>query len=194
MSGEAADGAEGSENADDALVDVEMLHANPTNTSASGELLVHTTPESYLDLVSALKEDGYGFLVDLCVVDYLTHPGRIDLPVGVNGERFEVVTHLLDPATRRRVRVRVQVPAETAPTEDADNASPLGPSVPSLFDHFPGSEAMEREAFDLFGITFENHPDMTRILMPENWEGHPLRKDYGIGSIPVQFKSSNAGR
>ena len=63
------------------------------------------------------------------------------------------------------------------------------PTLPTLFDLHPGTEAMEREVFDMFGITFTDHPDMTRILMPEDWEGHPLRKDYAVGSIPVQFKS-----
>ena len=73
------------------------------------------------------------------------------------------------------MRLRIQVPEAEA-------------SVPSLFDVHPGSEAMEREAFDMFGIRFEGHPDLTRILMPEEWEGHPLRKDYAIGRVPVQFK------
>jgi NADH-quinone oxidoreductase subunit C len=101
------------------------------------------------------------------------------LPDGVGRERFEVVVNLLDMAGRRRIRLRVQVP-------ESD------PSIPSLFDIHPGTEAMEREVFDMFGIAFDRHPDPSRILMPEDWIGHPLRKDYEIGEIPVQFKGAPA--
>ncbi len=114
---------------------------------------------------------------DLCGVDYLQHMDR-SLPDGVEPERFEVVVNLIDIAARRRIRVRVQVP-------ESD------PVVSSLFDVHPGTEAMERETFDMFGVAFDEHPDLTRILMPEDWEGHPLRKDYEVGRIPVQFKGAN---
>jgi NADH-quinone oxidoreductase subunit C len=87
--------------------------------------------------------------------------------------------NLLSLEKRARVRLRVQVPESDA-------------TVPSLFDLHPGTEAHERETFDMFGISFDGHPDMTRILMPEDWDGHPLRKDYGIGAIPVQFKGANS--
>jgi NADH-quinone oxidoreductase subunit C len=116
--------------------------------------------------------------VDLTGVDYLQHAGRT-VPDGVVAERFEVVVNLLDMRQRRRVRVRVQVPAEDA-------------VLPTLFDLYPGTEAMEREVFDMFGIEFDGHPDLTRILMPEDWIGHPLRKDYEVGRIPVQFKEAHA--
>ena len=96
-------------------------------------------------------------------------------------ERFEVVVNLLSISQVRRVRIRVQVPATDA-------------VVPTLFDLYPGTEAMEREAYDLFGVVFDGHPDMTRILLPEDWEGHPLRKDYGMGRVPVQFKGSPGPR
>ena len=88
-----------------------------------------------------------------------------------------MVINLLSMSKRARLRVRVQI-AESEPT------------LESLFDLYPGSEAMEREAFDMFGISFTGHPDLTRILMPEDWEGHPLRKDYAQGRIPVQFKGA----
>ena len=140
--------------------------------------MIHATREGYIDAVKALTDDGYTMCVDLTVVDYLAFPGRT-LPPGVDAERFEVVVNFLDIAAGRRIRVRVQVPADD-------------PTLPTLFDIHPGTEAMEREAFDMFGISFTDHPDLSRILMPEDWEGHPLRKDYEVGSIPVQFKEANS--
>jgi NADH-quinone oxidoreductase subunit C len=142
-----------------------------------GQMVMFPTREQYLQLMKDLVDDGYEVCTDLCGVDYLTHPGRA-LPAGVDAERFEVVVNLIDLRQARRLRVRVQVP-------ESD------PTVASLFDLWPGSEAMEREAFDMFGIRFEDHPDLTRILMPEDWIGHPLRKDYAEGRIPVQFKGAD---
>ena len=114
-------------------------------------------------------------------VDYLTYEADRALPDGVDPERFEVVVTLMSHTERERVRLRIQVPE-------------VEPSVPSLFDVHPGSEAMEREVFDLYGIRFDGHPDLTRILMPEDWVGHPLRKDEAIGRIPVQFKGTADAR
>jgi NADH-quinone oxidoreductase subunit C len=127
-----------------------------------------------------LKADDFEMCVDLCGVDYLEHRDRA-LPQGVVRTRFEVVVNLLSLSKRQRVRVRVQ-------------AGDDEPEVDSLFVLYPGTEAMEREAFDLFGVLFTNHPDLTRILMPEEWEGHPLRKDYGSGRVPVQFKEAPGPR
>ena len=138
------------------------------------------TREQYLPLVAALRADGFELCADLCAVDYLDHPGR-ELPEGVTPTRFEVVVNLLSMSSKRRVRVRVQ-------------AGDVEPSVSSLFSVYPGTEALEREAFDLLGVIFEGHPDLTRILMPEEWEGHPLRKDYGSGRVPVQFKEAPGPR
>jgi len=146
---------------------------------AAPEILFPTRVQ-YLDVVGSLKDEGFETCADLCAVDYLTHPGRT-LPDGVVAERFEVVVNLLSLSQVRRVRVRVQVPAGDA-------------ECPTLFDLYPGTEAMEREAYDLFGIVFTGHPDMTRILLPEDWEGHPLRKDYGVGRVPVQFKGAPGPR
>jgi len=145
-----------------------------------GQQVLHATRESYLDVMSGLRDDGYDMCVDLCAVDYLAHPAR-SLPDGVTAERFEVVVDLLSLQQRKRVRVRVQVP-------ESD------PRVVSLFGLYPGTEAMEREAFDLMGVRFDGHPDLSRILMPEDWEGHPLRKDYSVGRVPVQFKAARSTR
>ncbi len=142
-----------------------------------GQDVLYPGRDGYLGVVKALADDGFTMCADLCGVDYLQHMGR-PLPDGVDPERFEVVVNLIDIAARRRIRVRVQVP-------ESD------PVVASLFDVHPGTEAMERETFDMFGVAFDGHPDLTRILMPEDWEGHPLRKDYEVGSIPVQFKGAN---
>ena len=137
-------------------------------------------PAQYVALVSAWREDGFEMCADLCAVDYLAHMDR-PLPEGVTPTRFEVVVNLLSLSKRQRVRVRVQ-----AGNED--------PEVDSLFDLYPGVEAMERKAFDMFGVVFRGHPDLTRILMPEDWEGHPLRKDYAVGRVPVQFKEAPGPR
>ncbi len=134
----------------------------------------------YLEAAEALREAGFAMCADLCAVDYLRHLDR-PLPEAVRPERFEVVVNLVSLERRQRVRLRVQVP-------DYD------PVVPTLFDLYPGSENMEREAFDLFGLRFEGHPDLTRILMPDEWEGHPLRKDYAVGRVPVQFKQAPGPR
>ncbi len=96
-------------------------------------------------------------------------------------ERFEVVVSMINHRDRSRLRMRIQIP-------ESD------PVLASAWMLYPGTEAMERETFDMFGISFDGHPDLTRILMPEDWIGHPLRKDYDIGRIPVQFKGAPENR
>jgi len=157
----------------------EVVHGCPVSWSR-GQQVVHVTKDGYRELVAALHADGFTFCADITAVDYLAHPDRA-VPGSVRAERFEIVVNLLSLEQRRRIRVRAQVP-------EGD------PAVPSLFDLYPGTEAMEREVFDLMGIVFEDHPDLTRILMPEDWEGHPLRKDYATGRVPVQFKEAPAQR
>lgn len=145
-----------------------------------GAAVLHCDASRYLAAMTEIRDDGYEMLSSLTGVDYLTHPGR-QLPEGIEPERFEVVVELVDLRRRRRLRVRCQVPGED-------------PALASLFGVWPGSEAHERETYDMFGIRFDGHPDPTRILMPEDWEGHPLRKDYATGHVPVQFKESPGGR
>ncbi len=153
-----------------------------------GQKVLHPTRDELVALVRALHTDGFLMCVDLAGVDYLTFGRRTaaegdivaterTLPGDLTPERFELVYSFLSFLDRSRIRLRVQVP-------EADAV------VPSLFDIHPGTEAMEREAFDMFGIAFTGHPDLTRILMPEDWIGHPLRKDYSSGRIPVQFKGA----
>jgi NADH:ubiquinone oxidoreductase subunit C len=169
---------------DDAPADapaVELVHGVPV-ASSGGQRVLHPSREELVELVRTLRDDdGFNMCLDVTAVDYLTFEAPRELPDGIAAERFEVVVILISHATRERVRLRVQVPEGDA-------------TVPSLFDVHPGTEAPEREVFDLFGIAFENHPDLTRILMPEDWEGHPLRKDEAIGRIPVQFKGTADAR
>jgi NADH-quinone oxidoreductase subunit C len=152
----------------------------PRSTAGRVHQVAFPPRERYRAMVAAFRDAGFEMCADLCAVDYLTHPTH-HLPEGVIPERFEVVVNLLSLSLRQRARVRVQVPEHE-------------PVVPTLFDIYPGVDAMEREAFDMMGIIFEGHPDLTRILMPEDWEGHPLRKDYGVGRVPVQFKGAPGPR
>ena len=152
-----------------------MSNYGVIESDSRGQRVLHPTRQQYVATVRALLADTFVMCSDLTAVDYLSFPGR-SLPEGVTAERFEVVVNLLSLERRERIRVRVQVPEADA-------------TLPTLFDMYPGTEAMEREVYDMFGITFTDHPDLTRILMPEDWEGHPLRKDYDQGRIPVQFSA-----
>jgi len=118
--------------------------------------------EAIAKVVRHLK-DAWGFdaLMDLTVVDYLGYPGE------KKKARFEAVWYLQSFSSGRRVRLKAEVP-------DTD------PIVPSLTGIFPSANWLEREAWDMFGIGFSGHPDMRRILMYEEFSGHPLRKDYPL--------------
>ncbi len=153
----------------------EELHGVPV-TRSRGQRVAHPSRDELVGLVRTLRDGGWVSCLDVTGVDYLAHR-RSDLPEAVSPERFEVVVQLISHRDRERLRLRVQVPEDD-------------PVVPSLFEVHPGTEAMEREVFDLFGIAFDGHPDLTRILLPEDWHGHPLRKDEAVGRIPVQFKDA----
>ena len=165
-----------------AVEEPETVHGVLVTTSR-GQRVLHPSREQLYDLVCALRdeEDGFHLCLDVTGVDHAVNRGDRGLPDGVEPERFEVVVTLLSMARRERVRLRVQIPADD-------------PVCPSLFDVHPGTEAMERETYDMVGIRFDGHPDLSRILMPEDWEGHPLRKDHPIGKIPVQFKAAPSAR
>lgn len=150
------------------------LHGCPLTVSHTQKVL-HVGRDQLREVVKSLGDDGYHQCIDSCGVDYIGYEPSRDLPEGIEPGRFEVVVTLISHVAAERIRLRVQVPGDD-------------PTCPSLFKLHPGTEAMERETYDMFGITFTDHPDMTRVLMPEDWEGHPLRKDYSVGNIPVQFK------
>jgi NADH-quinone oxidoreductase subunit C len=156
-------------------VAVEELHGCPVEERL-GQRVMFVSRERLREVVELLVADGFEMCVDLTAVDFLSHPGR-SLPEGIAPERFELVVNVLSIVSPARLRLRVQVPADDA-------------RVDSLFHVHPGTEAMEREVYDMFGIEFTGHPDPSRILMPEDWDGHPLRKDYAQGRIPVQFKGA----
>ena len=121
----------------------------------------------YYKYVKSLFDEGYDMMVDLTAVDWF----RKKEP------RFEIIVNLLSLSKNLRKTIKVQVQDDTL-------------TIPSITDIYPGANFYEREVFDMFGIIFENHPELTRILMPDDWVGHPLRKDYGSGRIPVQFKNA----
>jgi NADH-quinone oxidoreductase subunit C len=159
----------------DADAGVETVHGAITGESC-GQQVLFVERAQLVDVVRALcDDDDFRMALDVTAVDYTAYDRPRRLPEGIEPGRFELVVVLLSMSRRQRVRIRVQVPEDD-------------PVVPSLFEVHPGTEAMEREVFDMFGIRFDGHPDLTRILMPEDWSGHPLRKDFAIGKIPVQFK------
>jgi len=121
----------------------------------------------YYETVENFKKDGYEMMVDLTAVDWFRK----------REPRFQVVVNLLSVSKNLRIILNVNVPDE-------------GLKIPSICEIYPGANFFEREVFDMFGIEFDNHPELTRILMPDDWTGNPLRKDYGTGRIPVQFKNA----
>ena len=129
---------------------VALLHGAPV-VDARGQRVVHVGRDELVSFVRTLRDEGWLQCLDVTAVDYLAHP-QSDLPDGIEPQRFEVVVLLMSHAARERLRIRVQVP-------ESD------PVVPSLFEVHPGTEAMEREVFDMFGISFEGHPDLRRLLM-----------------------------
>ncbi len=116
--------------------------------------------ESLLTVADFLHDEGFQFLVDITAVDWL------DRSEGRSGGRFDVVYHWLNLNNQERLRVKVPVGE--------------GVRVPSLVSRFKTADWYEREVFDMFGIPFEGHPDLRRLLMWEDFQGHPLRKDFPL--------------
>ena len=132
-----------------------------------------TVPAAHVhEALEALRDDGYRLLVFLTCVDHLadlsrTWPGR-----------YELVYQLRNLDTKELLRVRAFV--------DGDP-----PHIDSVHDLFPPANWDERETYDLFGVIFNDHPELTRILMPDDWVGHPLRRDYPVGGEVVEFSEEH---
>jgi NADH-quinone oxidoreductase subunit C len=135
-------------------------------SDAYGELTLTVETDRWVEVVRYLHDDPschYICFLDLCGVDY-----------PVREKRFEVVLHLLSPKHNRRIRVKTSTDEDTP--------------VPSLCEVFPAADWFEREAYDLFGILFSNHPDLRRILTDYGFDGHPLRKDFPMsGYVEVRY-------
>jgi NADH-quinone oxidoreductase subunit C len=133
-----------------------------------GELTVHVRRDA-LPAVAGRLRDHPDLRFELCSgVSGVNYPED-------HGRELHAVYHLLSMTYNRRVRLEVACP-------DAD------PHVPSVVATYPTADWHERETFDMFGIVFDGHPALTRILMPDDWPGHPQRKDYPLGGIPVEYK------
>jgi NADH-quinone oxidoreductase subunit C len=133
-----------------------------------GQVVVRLDPSDWRSFAEAAKSAGFEVCVDVTAVDWMRQ----------RPERFEVIANLLSMELKLRLRMITAL-------------GRVDPKVDSLVPLWPGANFAEREVFDMFGIEFEGHPDLTRILMPDDWDGHPLRKDFGVGGVPVQFKASH---
>jgi NADH-quinone oxidoreductase subunit C len=137
---------------------------------ARGEATVTVNREALLDAFAFLRNDAglrFTFLSDVSCTDW---PGR--------DPRVWMAYHLASPDLGHRVRVKVGLPAEDL-------------RIPSAASVFPAADWHEREVFDLFGVNFDGHPDLRRIIMPDEWEGHPMRKDEPLGGVPTQYKGAS---
>jgi NADH-quinone oxidoreductase subunit C len=152
----------------DAILDEHIAH---------GELTLEVRRDSLLKVCRTLRDHtqfGFEQLVDLCGVDYLDY-GKESPQGSAPGPRFAVVYHLLSIRNNRRVRLRVRL----------DDALPM---VDSVIEIWNSANWYEREAFDLFGIVFEGHPDLRRILTDYGFVGHPFRKDFPlIGQVEMRY-------
>jgi NADH-quinone oxidoreductase subunit C len=143
--------------------------------------VIYVDRAQWVDVARFLRdEQQFTQCVDLTAVDHMVDTARRQVP-GVDPERFEIVANFLSHPRNRRVRAICEVPA-------------TDPEVASLTELYAGLNFAEREVFDLFGIGFVGHPDLTRILMPDDWDGFPLRKDDAPARVPVTFKEDPGPR
>jgi NADH-quinone oxidoreductase subunit C len=133
-----------------------------------GELTLHVKPEKLVDVAFILRDV---LKFEMCMgVNGIHYPEQ-------TGRELHAVYPLLSMTKNQRIRLEVSVP-------DAH------PHIPSVVEVWAGNNWHERETFDMFGIIFDGHPGLTRILMPDDWKGHPQRKDYALGGIPVEYKGA----
>jgi NADH-quinone oxidoreductase subunit C len=125
-------------------------------------------------------EQQFTMLLDVTAVDHLLDVERLSI-AGVAPERFELVANYLSHPRNRRIRLITELPADDV-------------TIASLAPLYESANLAEREVYDLFGVEFEGHPDLTRILMPDDWIGHPLRKDDSPARVPVTFKGDPGPR
>jgi len=125
-------------------------------------------PHRIRAVLQALRSHGYGFLASVHGVDYYPEEPRLG-----------VLYELLDMSTVDRITVKLRVPTDA-------------PRVDSVTEDWPTADHQEREVYDMFGVFFEGHPDQRRILMPEDYEGHPQRRDFPLGGEPVIFTRDEA--
>jgi NADH-quinone oxidoreductase subunit C len=135
-----------------------------------GQITFHVRAERIVDFCRTLRDEPT-LRFELC-----SSVSGVHYPAD-DGRELHVVYHLTSMTHRRRIRLEVSVP-------DSD------PRVPSVMGVYPTSDWHERETFDMFGVVFTGRPDLTRILMPDDWPGHPQRKDYPLGGIPVEYKGA----
>ena len=139
----------------------------------AGDEWISVSRDRIRETLTDLREQGYRSLVFMTCVDHLATP-VVERP----RERYELVYQLRDMRARRELRVRVFLPEDD-------------PVAPSAHDIYAPANWDERETFDLFGIVFDGHPDLLRILMPDDWVGHPLRRDFPVGGEPVDFSEEH---
>ena len=139
---------------------------------SAGDDWITVPAEAVREALGGLRSEGFRLLTFLTCVDHLADAS------GEYPKRFEIVYQLRNLESRAQVRVRAFV--------DGDP-----PKIDSVQDLFPPANWDERETYDLFGIVFNGHPDLTRILMPDDWVGHPLRRDYPVGGETVEFSQEH---
>jgi NADH-quinone oxidoreductase subunit C len=148
----------------------------------AGDQWVTVPAERIREALSALKSDGYRLLVFLTCVDHLVDSSR-EFPA-----RYEVVYQLRDLDAGRAQGAPLEQSADFRVRAFIDGDPPR---IDSAHDIFPPADWEERETYDMFGIVFTGHPGLTRILMPDDWVGHPLRRDYPVGGEVVEFSEEH---